>query len=88
MLKFRSVKSIVIAPARTGRDKRRRTAVMTTDHTNRGILVRVIPVCRIFITVVIKLIAPRIDLAPARCREKIVRSTEALVWAKLPDKGG
>lgn len=30
------------------------------------------------IIVVMKLIAPRIDDTPARCREKIVKSTEAL----------
>lgn len=29
------------------------------------------------ITVVIKLIAPRIEDTPARCNEKIVKSTEA-----------
>lgn len=40
------------------------------------------------IIVVIKLIAPRIDETPARCREKIVRSTDAPAWAKLPAKGG
>ena len=88
MLKFRSVKSIVIAPANTGSDRRRRTAVIATDHTNKGILVRVIPICRIFIIVVIKLIAPKIDEAPAKWREKIVKSTEALVCARLPDRGG
>lgn len=37
---------------------------------------------------VIKLIAPRIDEIPARCREKMVKSTDAPAWAKLPDKGG
>lgn len=36
-LRFRSVRSIVIAPARTGRDKSRRIVVTTRDHTNRGI---------------------------------------------------
>lgn len=40
------------------------------------------------IIVVMKLIAPRIDDTPARCREKIVRSTEAPAWAKFPAKGG
>lgn len=38
--------------------------------------------------VVIKLIAPRMEETPARCREKIVRSTEAPAWARLPAKGG
>lgn len=38
--------------------------------------------------VVIKLIAPRIDETPARCREKMVKSTEAPAWARLPARGG
>jgi len=33
VFKFRSVKSIVIAPANTGRDNNKRIAVITTDHT-------------------------------------------------------
>lgn len=40
------------------------------------------------IIVVIKLIAPRIEDTPARCREKIARSTEAPAWARFPAKGG
>lgn len=38
--------------------------------------------------VVIKLIAPKIEDTPARCREKIARSTEAPAWARFPAKGG
>ena len=37
--------------------------------------------------VVIKLIAPRIEDTPAKCRQKIVRSTEAPGCAKFPAKG-
>jgi len=40
------------------------------------------------IIVVIKLMAPRIEEIPARCREKIVRSTDAPAWARLPARGG
>lgn len=40
------------------------------------------------IIVVMKLIAPRIDETPARWREKIVRSTDAPAWARLPASGG
>lgn len=40
------------------------------------------------IIVVMKLIAPRIDETPAKCKEKIVRSTEAPAWAKFPARGG
>ena len=32
--------------------------------------------------------APRIDETPARCKEKIVRSTEAPAWARFPARGG
>lgn len=76
VFRFRSVKSMVIAPARTGRDSKRRIAVITTDHTNRGIRSKVIPVDRILITVVMKFTAPRIEEIPAKCREKIARSTD------------
>jgi hypothetical protein len=66
VLRLRSVRSIVMAPARTGRDRRRSTTVITTAHTNRGIRSRRNPLHRILITVVIKLMAPRIEEAPAR----------------------
>lgn len=35
--KFRSVSSMVIAPAKTGRDRTSRMAVTTRAQTNRGI---------------------------------------------------
>jgi hypothetical protein len=73
------VRSIVIAPAKTGRDKSNNTAVIITDHTNKGVRSHVIPGVRILIIVVIKLIAPRIDDTPARCNLKIVKSTDAPV---------
>lgn len=37
VLRLRSVNNIVMAPARTGRESRRRIAVKNTDHTNKGI---------------------------------------------------
>lgn len=77
MFRFRSVKSIVIAPAKTGRERRSRMAVIFTAQTNKGTRSRRRPFQRIFITVVIKLTAPRIDEAPARWREKIAKSTLA-----------
>jgi hypothetical protein len=76
VLKLRSVNSIVIAPANTGSDNSRRTAVIRTDHTNNGIESNDIDADRMFIIVVMKLIAPRIDEAPAKCKLKIARSTE------------
>ena len=66
VFKFRSVRSIVIAPAKTGRERRSRRAVIPTDHTKRGIRSRDILAARMLAIVVIKLIAPRIELAPAK----------------------
>jgi hypothetical protein len=76
VLKFRSVNSIVIAPASTGKDSNSNTAVINTDQTNSGMESNVIEEDRIFIIVVIKLMAPRIEEAPAKCNLKIARSTE------------
>jgi hypothetical protein len=78
----------VIAPAKTGRANRRRTAVINTDHTNKGVWSQVIPGVRILITVVMKLIAPKIEEAPARWRLKIDKSIEAPEWARLEARGG
>lgn len=66
VFRLRSVKSMVIAPARTGSDKRRRRAVIPTDQTNKGIRSKDILAARILIIVVIKLIAPKMDEAPAK----------------------
>lgn len=88
MLRLRSVKSIVIAPARTGSLKSSSTAVMTTDHTNREIRSRRSPLDRMLMTVVIKFRAPIIEDTPAKWREKIARSTDAPAWAMFLDSGG
>ena len=77
VFRFRSVSSIVIAPANTGKERRRRTVVITIDHTNKGIRSKVIPLDRILITVVMKFTDPKIEDTPAKCKEKIARSTEA-----------
>lgn len=66
VLRLRSVSSIVIAPAKTGNESKRSKAVIPTDQTNKGIRSRDILAARILIIVVIKLMAPRIEEAPAR----------------------
>lgn len=66
VLRFRSVRSIVIAPARTGRDKRRSSAVIETDQVNSVSRSGLRRGDRILILVVIKLIAPRIEEMPAK----------------------
>lgn len=79
---------MVIAPARTGRDKSSSTAVRITDHGNRGVLSAFSFFVRIFRIVAIKFAAPRIDLAPARCKEKIAISTDGPLCAVFADRGG
>lgn len=56
----------MIAPARTGRDRRRRMVVTIRDQTNRGIRSAEHPLGRIFRAVVMKLIEPRIEETPAK----------------------
>jgi hypothetical protein len=87
-LKFLSVNNIVIAPANTGNDNSKRTAVINTDHTNKGNLSIVIPGVLIFKIVVIKFIAPIIEEAPAQWRLNIAISTLPPECAFIPDKGG
>lgn len=85
---MRSVRSMVIAPARTGSDSSSNTTVIVTAHTNSGIRSSCIPCQRILITVVIKLMAPRIEDAPARCSEKMAKSTDGPACAMFDDRGG
>lgn len=82
------MRSIVIPAASTGSDRSRRTAVIRTDQTNRGVWYCEMAGGFMLIAVVMKLIAPRIDEMPARWSEKMARSTEAPAWAKLPARGG
>lgn len=88
MFIFRSVRSIVIAPAKTGRDRRSKIAVIITAQINRVILSRFIPDGRIFKIVEIKFTAPKIDDIPARCSLKIAISTDAPLWVRLDERGG
>jgi hypothetical protein len=60
------VRSMVTAPARTGRDRRSRIDVINTDQINREVWSQYIPGERILKIVVMKLIAPRIEDIPAK----------------------
>ena len=66
---------MVIAAASTGSASSSRNAVTRSDQTNSGILCSVMPGARMLKMVVMKLIAPMIEPAPARCSEKIAKST-------------
>ena len=57
---------MVMPAARTGRERRRSTAVIRTAQTNRGVWYCEIAGGFILTIVVMKLIAPRIDDTPAR----------------------
>jgi len=74
-LKFLSVKTIVIPPAKTGNDNNSNIAVITTAHPNKANLCNFIPGVLILAIVVIKLIDPNRLLTPDKCKAKIARST-------------
>lgn len=78
----------MIPAARTGRDSRSSTAVIRTDQTNRGVWYCERAGGFMLIAVVMKLMAPRIEEIPAKCREKMAKSTEAPACARLPARGG
>ena len=88
VFKFRSVNNIVIAPAKTGNESNNKKAVIKTAHTNKGSRSIYIPAERILKIVLIKLTAPKIELAPAKCKEKIVKSTQDPECAIPLDNGG
>jgi len=67
---------MVIAPASTGIANTNKKEVTNKDQVYKGRTCNVIPGARMFITVEIKFIAPKIEAAPERCKLKITKSTE------------
>ena len=78
----------MIAPASTGKDNNNKNAVINTDHTYKGNLCINIPGLRILKIVTMKLIAPKIEDAPAICKLKIAKSTDGPECACPLDNGG
>ena len=74
---------MVMAPASTGSDNSSRKAVTSTDHTNSGILCSVMPGARMLKMVVMKLIAPRIEEAPAKCSDRMAKSIAGPGWPEV-----
>src|SRR5207237_1768767 len=74
---------MVIAPASTGSDNNNRNTVTRIDHTNSGILCKVMPGARMLKMVVMKLMAPRIDEAPARWIDRMAKSTAGPGWPEV-----
>jgi hypothetical protein len=66
---------MVIPPAKTGKDKTNKSAVITIDQTNKVILSKLISTPRLFQQVVIKFTLLRILLTPAICKLKMTEST-------------
>jgi hypothetical protein len=78
-----------MAPAKTGSLIIRSTAVIATDHKNKGKRANLREaVIRETKIVVKKLILPKIEEIPARCKLKIARSTEIPVWNLESARGG
>ena len=75
VLKFLSVNTIVIAPARTGNDNKSSTAVTITAQPNKDNLCNRIPGLLMFKIVVMKFIAPNRLLTPDKCNANIAKST-------------
>ena len=71
---------MVMAPASTGNDKSSKKTVTKIDQTNNGILCIVMPGARMLKIVVMKLIAPRMDEAPARWIDRITKSIAGPGW--------
>jgi hypothetical protein len=63
---LRSVRSIVIAPAKTGKESKSKIAVIKTAQGNKGIWSINIPKARKFKIVVIKFTAPNKEETPAK----------------------
>jgi hypothetical protein len=76
VLKFLSVNSIVIAPAKTGKEINNKKAVIKTDHTNNSILCIKKPGALMLKIVTIKFTEPKIEDNPDKCRLNIAKSTD------------
>lgn len=77
-----------MAPASTGSARRRRRDVIKRDQGKRGVVSFFCFLFRLMVIVLQKFIDARMDLTPAKWREKIVMSTDLDGWNQISDKGG
>jgi hypothetical protein len=77
-----------MAPAKTGSESNSKIAVTATETINKGVFSIDRFFLLIFVIVARKLIAPKIEEIPAKCKEKIVISIDIELCAKLADNGG
>jgi len=78
----------VVASARTGSDNSGSRTIMAIDLTNSGIRLGFIIFGFMLIVGVIQFTAPRIEDTPAKCREKMARSTDAPACTVPLARGG
>jgi hypothetical protein len=78
----------VIPPAKTGSLSTNRNAVTHTLIKNKGILNQLNPLDFKLFIVQRKFTEPAIELTPAKCKLKIIRSTLLLEWPINLLKGG
>jgi hypothetical protein len=71
VLIFRSKSNIVIPLANTGKDRTNKNTVIITLQTNNLIFSKLNSMLRVFHKVTIKLIPPKIEETPAKCKLKI-----------------
>lgn len=79
---------MVTAPANTGKERSNSTAVIKIDQGKSLIRSKASPKVRVFLMVLIKFTAPRREEIPAKCREKIAKSTEAPLCLSTLLRGG
>jgi len=85
---LRSNKSIVIPPAKTGKDKININPATKIHQTKSGIFSIEISLPRVFHIVHIKFRLLKIDLTPARCKLKIAKSTAPPLCPRILLRGG
>ena len=78
----------MIPPAKTGSDNTSKKEVIRTDQIKSGMRNNVICAGRMLKIVTIMLIEPKIEEAPAKCMDKIARSTEGPAWPLMLLSGG
>ena len=88
VLKFRSVKSIVIAPAKTGKANNNKNVVIKILQENNEVISNIIDFWRIIIIEDKKFNDLRIEEIPAKCKDKIVKSIDKPEWKLELDRGG
>lgn len=88
VLKFRSVSSMVIAPASTGKARSSNIVVIRILQANSGMCSEFMPCGRILMIVTMKLSDLRMDDAPAKWSLRMARSTDGPEWDAMPERGG